>query len=70
MHGPTCTVWANLTPLPLKISFTGSIATGKKIQAAAAATLKRVTLELGGNDVALVLDDDTRRTVGRANRAA
>jgi acyl-CoA reductase-like NAD-dependent aldehyde dehydrogenase len=40
-----------------KISFTGSVATGKKVLAAAAATLKRVTLELGGNDPAIVLDD-------------
>jgi acyl-CoA reductase-like NAD-dependent aldehyde dehydrogenase len=40
-----------------KISMTGSIATGKKIAAAAAASLKRVTLELGGNDAAIVLDD-------------
>jgi len=40
-----------------KISFTGSVETGKKIQAAAAPLLKRTTLELGGNDVALVLDD-------------
>ena len=40
-----------------KISFTGSIRTGKIIQAAAASTLKRVTLELGGNDAAIVLDD-------------
>lgn len=40
-----------------KISFTGSIATGKRIMAAAAQTLKRVTLELGGNDPAIVLPD-------------
>lgn len=40
-----------------KISFTGSVATGKKVMASAAATLKRVTLELGGNDAAIVLDD-------------
>jgi acyl-CoA reductase-like NAD-dependent aldehyde dehydrogenase len=40
-----------------KISFTGSIATGKKIQEAAASTLKHVTLELGGNDAAIVLPD-------------
>jgi acyl-CoA reductase-like NAD-dependent aldehyde dehydrogenase len=40
-----------------KISFTGSVATGKKVLASAAATLKRVTLELGGNDAAIVLDD-------------
>lgn len=38
-----------------KISFTGSIATGKKVMAGAADTLKRVTLELGGNDAAIVL---------------
>nr|POE62290.1 putative aldehyde dehydrogenase fus7 [Quercus suber] len=40
-----------------KISFTGSIVTGKKIMAAAASTLKRVTLELGGNDASIVLPD-------------
>lgn len=39
------------------VSFTGSTATGKKVMAGAAATLKRVTLELGGNDAAVVLDD-------------
>jgi acyl-CoA reductase-like NAD-dependent aldehyde dehydrogenase len=40
-----------------KITFTGSTATGKKVMASAADTLKRVTLELGGNDPAIVLDD-------------
>ena len=40
-----------------KISFTGSIATGKKVMAAAAKTVKRVTLEMGGNDPAIVLPD-------------
>ncbi len=40
-----------------KISFTGSTPTGKAIMAAAAPTLKRLTLELGGNDAAIVLDD-------------
>ncbi len=40
-----------------KIAFTGSTATGKKVMAAAAAGVKRVTLELGGNDAAIVLDD-------------
>lgn len=44
-------------PTPRKISFTGSTATGKKVMAAAAADLKRVTLELGGNDPAVILDD-------------
>lgn len=40
-----------------KISFTGTIATGKKIMAACAATLKKLTLELAGNDAAIVLPD-------------
>lgn len=40
-----------------KIAFTGSSATGKKILAAAAGDLKRVTLELSGNDAAIVLGD-------------
>src|ERR1700677_803768 len=40
-----------------KISFTGSTDTGKKVMESAASSLKRVTLELGGNDAALVLDD-------------
>jgi acyl-CoA reductase-like NAD-dependent aldehyde dehydrogenase len=44
-------------PTPRKISFTGSTATGKKVMAGAAADLKRVTLELGGNDPAVILDD-------------
>lgn len=44
-------------PKVRKVSFTGSVATGKKIMRAAAEDLKRVTLELGGNDPAIVLDD-------------
>lgn len=40
-----------------KISFTGSSATGKSVLASAARDLKRVTLELGGNDAAIVLPD-------------
>lgn len=40
-----------------KISFTGSVATGRAIMASAAPTLKRLTLELGGNDAGIVLDD-------------
>jgi acyl-CoA reductase-like NAD-dependent aldehyde dehydrogenase len=44
-------------PLISKISFTGSERTGKAIMASAAATLKRLTLELGGNDAGIVLDD-------------
>jgi acyl-CoA reductase-like NAD-dependent aldehyde dehydrogenase len=44
-------------PVPRKISFTGSVRTGSAVMAAAAQGLKRVTLELGGNDAAIVLDD-------------
>ncbi len=40
-----------------KVAFTGSTATGKKVMASAAGTLKRLTLELGGNDAAIVLED-------------
>lgn len=40
-----------------KVSFTGSTETGRKVMASAAPTLKRVTLELGGNDAAIVLPD-------------
>ena len=40
-----------------KVSFTGSTATGRRVMQAAASTLKRLTLELGGNDAAIVLDD-------------
>ena len=40
-----------------KLVFTGSIATGKKVMAGAAPTLKRLTLELGGNDPGIVLPD-------------
>ena len=39
------------------ITFTGSAATGKHIMRSAAGTLKKITLELGGNDPALVLPD-------------
>jgi acyl-CoA reductase-like NAD-dependent aldehyde dehydrogenase len=45
-----------------KISFTGSTATGKKVMASAAETLKRITLELGGNDAGIVLDDVDPKT--------
>lgn len=40
-----------------KVCFTGSVGGGRRIMAMAAQTLTRVTLELGGNDPALVLDD-------------
>jgi acyl-CoA reductase-like NAD-dependent aldehyde dehydrogenase len=40
-----------------KISFTGSTETGKRVARAAIDDFKRVSLELGGNDAAIVLDD-------------
>jgi acyl-CoA reductase-like NAD-dependent aldehyde dehydrogenase len=40
-----------------KIVFTGSCGTGKKVMQAASSNLKRVTLELGGNDAGIVLPD-------------
>lgn len=40
-----------------KIMFTGSTATGKAIIRSSADTVKRLTLELGGNDAGIVLDD-------------
>lgn len=40
-----------------KISFTGSTATGKRVMETAARDLKRLTLELGGNDAAIVMPD-------------
>lgn len=44
-------------PLVRKISFTGSTEAGRHILGATAADFKRATLELGGNDAAIVLDD-------------
>jgi len=49
--------WMTEHPGIDKIGFTGSVEAGKQVMAAAAKTLKRVTLELGGNDAAIVLDD-------------
>lgn len=50
-------VWLTEHPDISKISFTGSTATGKKVMASSASNLKRVTLELGGNDPAILLPD-------------
>jgi acyl-CoA reductase-like NAD-dependent aldehyde dehydrogenase len=49
--------WMTEHPVPRMISFTGSVATGKRIATTVAPDLKRVTLELGGNDPAIILDD-------------
>lgn len=40
-----------------KVCFTGSVGGGKKMMEMASATLTRVTLELGGNDAAIILKD-------------
>ncbi len=55
--GDALGAWITSHPAVRKISFTGSVATGKKVAAAAAPDLKRLTLELGGNDAAIVLED-------------
>src|SRR5690606_8896271 len=57
--------WMTEHPHIDKISFTGSVATGKKVAASAAGTLKRVTLELGGNDPAIVLDDVDPKAIAK-----
>ena len=44
-------------PVPRKVVFTGSSAAGKRIAALAAATTKRVTLEMGGQCPAIICDD-------------
>lgn len=49
--------WLTEHPGIDKVSFTGSTATGRRVMQSASATLKRVTLELGGNDPAIVLPD-------------
>ncbi len=51
--GPMITQHADID----KITFTGSTATGKKIMEGASADLKRITLELGGNDASIVMPD-------------
>jgi len=54
-----------------KISFTGSTETGKKVMASAADALKRISLELGGNDALIVLDDvDVAETAPKVYGAA
>jgi len=56
-------------PLVRKIAFTGSTATGQRILAASAKTMKRVTLELGGKSPTIILADaDLSRAIpGAAN---
>ncbi|OLN97064.1 Phenylacetaldehyde dehydrogenase 1 [Colletotrichum chlorophyti] len=49
--------WLTSHPGVDKVSFTGSTATGKRVMESCSKTLKRVTLELGGNDAAIVRPD-------------
>lgn len=49
--------WMTAHPGIDKIAFTGSTETGKSVMRSAAGTVKRLTLELGGNDPAIVLPD-------------
>lgn len=49
--------WITSHPDINKVSFTGSTATGRRIMQSASTNLKRITLELGGNDPAIVLPD-------------
>jgi acyl-CoA reductase-like NAD-dependent aldehyde dehydrogenase len=49
--------WITDHPGIAKISFTGSAETGRLVMSSAARTLKRVTLELGGNDAAIIFPD-------------
>ena len=57
--GSAAEIGAELTENPLvrKITFTGSTATGKKLMEQASRTMKRVSMELGGNAPFLVFDD-------------
>src|ERR1700736_703659 len=53
-------------PLIRKIALTGSTPTGRKVMAKAAEGLKKVTLELGGSDPCIVLDDADLEGAARA----
>ena len=50
-------IWMTTHPRINKIAFTGSTETGRHVMKSASETIKRVTLELGGNDPAIVLPD-------------
>ncbi|MGD8908423.1 MAG: betaine-aldehyde dehydrogenase [Chromatiales bacterium] len=58
VHGDgTVGAWLTHHPDIAKVSFTGEVATGKKVMAAAATSLKEVTMELGGKSPLIVFDD-------------
>jgi acyl-CoA reductase-like NAD-dependent aldehyde dehydrogenase len=63
--------WVAEHPVPRGIGFTGSSASGRKVNQSAAGHLKRVLLELGGNDAAIVLDDvDIEDVAGKLVKVA
>jgi len=49
--------WLSHHPDIAKVSFTGEVETGKKVMAAAASSLKEVTMELGGKSPLIIFDD-------------
>ena len=49
--------WLTHHPEIAKVSFTGEVGTGKKVMAAAASSLKDVTMELGGKSPLIIFDD-------------
>jgi len=49
--------WLTHHPQIAKVSFTGEVATGKKVMNAASTTLKDVTMELGGKSPLIIFDD-------------
>lgn len=61
----TVNVALSTSPGIRKISFTGSTEVGISIAQQAASTVKRVTMELGGNDPAVVLDDADMEATAR-----
>jgi aldehyde dehydrogenase (NAD+) len=70
-RGPTVGEALVTSPDVDMVSFTGSTEVGRRIAALAAATVKRVTLELGGKSATVVLDDaDLSRAVPAGVTAA
>ncbi len=55
--------WMTAHPDINKIAFTGSTETGRHVMSSASSTVKRVTLELGGNDPAIVMPDVDAKAV-------
>jgi acyl-CoA reductase-like NAD-dependent aldehyde dehydrogenase len=63
--------WVAEHPIPRGVGFTGSSESGRKVNQSAAGHLKRVLLELGGNDAAIVLDDvDVDEVAGKLVKIA